>query len=55
MASTRSRAARGMLGAIGDRYLLADALAEECLTAARLEPTIMYRRLRDVTPRSWPR
>jgi isoleucyl-tRNA synthetase len=37
-----------MLGAIGDRYLLADALAEEALAAMRLEPS-MYRRLRDVT------
>ncbi|AHM04137.1 Isoleucyl-tRNA synthetase [Roseibacterium elongatum DSM 19469] len=34
---------------IGDRYLLADALAEEALSAMRLEPE-MYRRLRDVTP-----
>jgi isoleucyl-tRNA synthetase len=33
---------------IGDRYLLADALAEEALAAMRLEPS-MYRRLRDVT------
>ena len=33
---------------IGDRYLLADALAEDALTAMRLE-TSMYRRLRDVT------
>ncbi|WP_238364941.1 isoleucine--tRNA ligase [Mesobacterium pallidum] len=33
---------------IGDRYLLADALAEEVLGKARLEPS-MYRRLRDVT------
>jgi isoleucyl-tRNA synthetase len=33
---------------IGDRYLLADALAEEALSAMRLEPS-MYRRLRDVT------
>jgi isoleucyl-tRNA synthetase len=34
---------------IGDRYLLADNLAEEALGAMRLEPS-MYRRLRDVTP-----
>ncbi|MCK0149845.1 isoleucine--tRNA ligase [Marivita sp. S6314] len=34
---------------IGDRYLLADTLAEEVLTKARLEPT-MWRRLRDVSP-----
>jgi len=33
---------------IGDRYLLADALAEAVMTQARLEPG-MYRRLRDVT------
>jgi isoleucyl-tRNA synthetase len=33
---------------IGDRYLLADALAEEALGAMRLEPS-MYRRLRDVS------
>ena len=33
---------------IGDRYLLADALAEEALAAMRLDGT-MYRRLRDVT------
>ncbi|MEN8657968.1 MAG: isoleucine--tRNA ligase, partial [Marivita sp.] len=33
---------------IGDRYLLADALAEDVLAKARLEPT-MYRRLRDVS------
>jgi isoleucyl-tRNA synthetase len=33
---------------IGDRYLLADALAEEALGAMRLDGT-MYRRLRDVT------
>ncbi|WP_284262423.1 isoleucine--tRNA ligase [Roseicyclus amphidinii] len=33
---------------IGDRYLLADKLAEEALGAMRLEPS-MYRRLRDVT------
>ncbi|GGE22091.1 isoleucine--tRNA ligase [Primorskyibacter flagellatus] len=33
---------------IGDRYLLADALAEEVLGRARLEPS-MYRRLRDVS------
>ncbi|WGW03696.1 isoleucine--tRNA ligase [Tropicibacter oceani] len=33
---------------IGDRYLLADTLAEEVLGKARLEPT-MFRRLRDVT------
>jgi isoleucyl-tRNA synthetase len=33
---------------IGDRYLLADALAGEALGAMRLEPS-MYRRLRDVT------
>ena len=32
---------------IGDRYLLADALAEEALGAMRLEPS-MWRRLRDV-------
>ncbi len=32
---------------IGDRYLLADALAEQVLGQARLDPT-MYRRLRDV-------
>jgi isoleucyl-tRNA synthetase len=32
---------------IGDRYLIADALAEEALAAARLTPE-MYRRLRDV-------
>jgi isoleucyl-tRNA synthetase len=34
---------------IGDRYLIADALAEDALGAMRLEPD-MYRRLRDVTP-----
>jgi len=34
---------------IGDRYLLADALAEDALGAMRLEPS-MHRRLRDVTP-----
>ncbi len=34
--------------ATGDRYLIADALAEEALAAMRLEPS-MYRRLRDVT------
>ncbi len=34
---------------VGDRYLIADALAEEALGAMRLEPG-MYRRLRDVTP-----
>lgn len=33
---------------IGDRYLLADALAADTLGAARLDDT-MYRRLRDVT------
>ncbi|WP_439121808.1 isoleucine--tRNA ligase [Marivita sp.] len=33
---------------IGDRYLLADTLAEEVLSKARLEPS-MYRRLRDVS------
>jgi isoleucyl-tRNA synthetase len=33
---------------IGDRYLLADALAEEALGAMRLEPS-MWRRLRDVS------
>ena len=33
---------------IGDRYLLADALAEDALGAMRLEPS-MYRRLRDVS------
>ena len=33
---------------IGDRYLLADTLAEDVLSKARLEPT-MYRRLRDVS------
>ncbi len=33
---------------IGDRYLLADALAEDVLAKARLEPS-MYRRLRDVS------
>ncbi|RMH44218.1 MAG: isoleucine--tRNA ligase, partial [Alphaproteobacteria bacterium] len=33
---------------IGDRYVLADRLAEETLSRARLEPG-MYRRLRDVT------
>jgi isoleucyl-tRNA synthetase len=33
---------------IGDRYLLADALAEEALSAMRLDHS-MYRRLRDVT------
>ena len=32
----------------GDRYILADALAEETLSAARLEPG-MWKRLRDVT------
>ena len=34
---------------IGDRYLLADKLAADVLSAARLDDT-MYRRLRDVTP-----
>ena len=34
---------------IGDRYLLADNLAADVLTAARLDET-MYRRLRDITP-----
>ncbi|WP_224825277.1 isoleucine--tRNA ligase [Cognatishimia sp. MH4019] len=34
---------------IGDRYLLADELAEEALSAARLEPS-MYRRLDGVSP-----
>ncbi len=34
---------------IGDRYLLADELAEEALSAARLEPS-MYRRLDTVSP-----
>ena len=34
---------------IGDRYLLADKLAADVLTAARLDDT-MYRRLRDITP-----
>ncbi|MBM2576010.1 isoleucine--tRNA ligase [Jannaschia sp. Os4] len=34
---------------IGDRYLLADALAEDALAAMRLEPS-MHRRLRDVMP-----
>ncbi|MBN2905124.1 MAG: isoleucine--tRNA ligase [Rhodobacteraceae bacterium] len=33
---------------IGDRYLLADALAEDVMRSARLEPE-MYRRLRDVS------
>ncbi|WP_116598059.1 isoleucine--tRNA ligase [Primorskyibacter marinus] len=33
---------------IGDRYLLADALAEDVLSSARLDDT-MYRRLRDVS------
>ncbi|MDG4647393.1 isoleucine--tRNA ligase [Roseibacterium sp. SDUM158017] len=33
----------------GDRYLIADALADEAFGAMRLEPS-MYRRLRDVTP-----
>ena len=33
---------------IGDRYLLADALADDVLAKARLEPS-MYRRLRDVS------
>jgi Isoleucyl-tRNA synthetase len=33
---------------IGDRYVLADALAEDTLQKARLEPE-MYRRLRDVS------
>ncbi|MEX5729677.1 isoleucyl-tRNA synthetase [Rhodovulum iodosum] len=33
---------------IGDRYILADALAEDALRAARLEPS-MYRRLGDVS------
>jgi isoleucyl-tRNA synthetase len=33
---------------IGDRYLLADKLAEQVMQSARLEPG-MYRRLRDVT------
>ncbi len=33
----------------GDRYLLADALAESALTAMRLEPG-MWRRLREVAP-----
>jgi len=33
---------------IGERYLIADALAEQALGQARLEPS-MYRRLRDVT------
>ncbi len=33
----------------GDRYILADALAESTLSQARLEPS-MYRRLRDVAP-----
>ena len=33
---------------IGDRYLLADTLAEDVLGKARLEPS-MYRRLRDVS------
>ncbi|HHB81065.1 MAG TPA: hypothetical protein ENK83_04870, partial [Aliiroseovarius sp.] len=34
--------------AVGDQYLLADALAEDVLASARLEPT-MWKRLRDVT------
>ncbi len=34
---------------IGDRYLIADALAGDVLTSARLDET-MYRRLRDVAP-----
>jgi len=34
---------------IGDRYVLADALADSAMGAARLEPG-MYRRLRDVAP-----
>jgi isoleucyl-tRNA synthetase len=34
---------------IGQTYLIADALAEQALGAARLEPS-MYRRLRDVQP-----
>ena len=34
---------------IGERYLLADALAEDVLGRARLEPS-MYRRVADVTP-----
>ncbi|MBF9030237.1 isoleucine--tRNA ligase [Rhodobacterales bacterium HKCCE3408] len=33
---------------IGDRYLLADTLAEDVMRRARLEPS-MYRRIRDVT------
>ncbi|MEO0701254.1 MAG: isoleucine--tRNA ligase [Pseudomonadota bacterium] len=33
---------------IGDRYLIADALADDALSAMRLEPE-MWRRLRDVT------
>ncbi len=33
---------------VGDKFLLADALAEDTLTAARLEPS-MYKRLRDVS------
>jgi isoleucyl-tRNA synthetase len=39
---------------IGDRYMLADKLAEDVLGRARLSRS-MYRRLRDVTPRSWAR
>ncbi|MEM9249449.1 MAG: class I tRNA ligase family protein, partial [Pseudomonadota bacterium] len=35
--------------AVGDRYLLADNLASEVLTKARLEPE-MWRRVADVTP-----
>ncbi|MBK1635594.1 isoleucine--tRNA ligase [Rhodovulum adriaticum] len=34
---------------VGDTYLLADALAEDVMRNARLEPS-MYSRLRDVTP-----
>ncbi|QQA41683.1 isoleucine--tRNA ligase [Pelagovum pacificum] len=34
---------------VGDKYLLADALAEEVLTKARLEPG-MWTRVRDVSP-----
>ncbi|MET4102047.1 isoleucyl-tRNA synthetase [Roseovarius sp. MBR-78] len=33
---------------VGERYLLADKLAEDVMTRARLEPS-MYRRVRDVT------
>jgi isoleucyl-tRNA synthetase len=33
----------------GDRYLMADKLAEDALTAMRLEPS-MWQRMRDVTP-----